>query len=213
MKRRFLAILLTSFILALAGCGGGSDGPPLIVTDILSDPLIDGDISFDPVSGFLITQGNTQSVFAGVDPVTGEEFRAFLDFPLSGVPFNATISSAELEIFIDSIRPQPLPGTIPIRIDLISFPPPDLVVDDFDLVLQPALASVDIVPPISQADLNNFVPVDVTSLMRVAQQLGLDNFQLRILLDLSAVSGLIEINDTTGVNRVDFAPLLTVRYF
>jgi hypothetical protein len=205
-------------VLAVAGCGGGGDGPPLIVTDILSDPAFDGDIALDPNTGlFTIAQGNTESVFAGIDPVTGEEFRAFLDFPLrlsGGIPFNAAISSAILDLFITGIFPQPLVGTIPIRIDLVSFQPPILLAEDFDLTLQPALASVTISPPISQADLSNHVLVDVTSLMTVAQQLGLENFQVRILLDLSAVSpGLIEINDTTGVNRGTLAPLLSVTYF
>jgi len=215
MTKRFLAILLTCTILALTGCGGGSDAPPSIVTDILSDPVFDGDIARDPVSGlFTIAQGNTQSVFAGVDPLTGVEFRAFLDFPLrvsGGVPPNVTISSAVLDIFIDSTLPQPLIGTIPIRIDLVSFQPPTLIETDFDLATQPARASITISPTISSG---NHVFVDVTSLMTLAQQQGLDDFQLRILLDLGAVSpALIEINDTTGVDRGTLAPVLTVTYF
>jgi hypothetical protein len=219
MTRRFLAILLTSTILALTGCGGGgSDAPPLIVTDILSDPAFDGDIALDPVSPvFTISQGNTESVFAGIDPVTGVEFRAFLDFPLrtpGGVPLNATISSAFLDIFIDSILPQPLIGTIPIRIDLVSFQPPTLFAEDFDLNLQPALASITLSPPIDQTDLGTHVLVDVTSLMTEAQIQGLADFQLRIMLDLGIVSpGLIQINDTTGVDRGTLAPLLSVTYF
>jgi len=218
MIRRFLAIVLTSIILALTGCGGGSDAPPSIVTDIRSDPLFDGDIMRDPISGLLTgTQGNTQSVFAGVDPVTDEEFRAFLDFPLrisGGVPPNAVIASSVLDIFINSILPQPLTGTIPIRIDLVSFQPPTLIETYFDPTFQPALASITITPPISQADFGNHVLVDVTSLMTVAQQKVLDDFQIRILLlDLGAVPpGLIEINDTTGVNRGVLAPLLSVTY-
>jgi hypothetical protein len=50
--------------------------------------------------------------------------------------------------------------------------------------------------------------------MLQAQELGLVDFQVRILEDLGpAVPGLIEINDTTGVSRSSFAPLLTVTYF
>jgi len=188
----------------------------LIVTDILSDPLFDGDIALDPGSGlFTISPTNPQSVFAGIDPATALEFRAFLDFPLrisGGVPPNAVISSAFLDIFIDSILPQPLIGTIPIRIDLVSFQPPSLIDTDFDRTILPALASLTI--PISQVDLGTHVLVDVTSLVTVAQQQGVDDFQLRILLDLSAVSpALIEINDTTGVDRGTLAPLLSVTYF
>jgi hypothetical protein len=204
-------------ILALSGCGDGGT-PPLAITQILSDPAFDGDIRKDPATGaFTVTQGNTQSVFAGIDPATGAEYRAFLDFPLTGaggVPGNAIIDSAFLDIEINSIRPQPLAGTIPVRIDLVSFQPPTLVGTDFDRTLQPALATTTIIPPIAQADFGNHVSVDVTSLMVEAQRLGLANFQLRILEDFGATApGLVEINDTTGGNRATLAPLLQVIYF
>jgi hypothetical protein len=217
MRRKFLAVLTGCLILALTGCGSDS-GPPPIVTQILSDAAFDGDIVQDPQTGSLtISQGNTQSLFAGIDPVTGAEYRAFLDFPLSGaggVPADAIIVSATLDIVIDSILPQPLIGTIPIRIDLVSFQPPTLIGDDFDRTLLPALATTTIVPPISQADFGNHVPVDVTALMKEAQRLGLPDFQVRIMEDLGIVApGLIEINDTTGINRPVLAPLLEVAYF
>jgi len=216
MKRLFLTGAMIFITLALAACGGGSSAPPAIVTQMLSDSALDGDIARDPLSGaFTVTQGNTQSVFAGIDPVTGVEFRAFLDFPLTGVggvPGNAAILSATLDLFINSISPQPLIGTIPIRIDLVSFPP-SLIGTDFDRTLQPALASTTIIPPIAQADLAGHVAVNVTSLMVEAQRLGLLNFQVRILLDFGAFSsGLIEINDTTGANRQILAPLLEVTF-
>jgi hypothetical protein len=227
MKRTFLAATLICLILAVTGCGGGGDGdfvvpppvvPPTVVTQILSDPVFDGDILNDPATGtFTITQGNTESVFAGIDSGTGGEYRAFLDFPLTGpdgVPGNAVIVSALLDITITSIFPQPLQGTIPIRIDLVSFEPPTLIETDYDRTQQPALATVTIIPPISQADFGNHVTVDVTPLMVEAQRLQLPNFQLRILEDLGVVNpGIIEINDTTGPNRFDLAPLLQVTYF
>lgn len=217
-KRRFLPAILVLVILALTGCGdGGSSAPPIIVTQILSDPLFDGDIVQDPPGVFTVAQGNTQSVFAGIDPATGAESRAFLDFPLTGaggVPGNAVIVSATLDIFINSILPQPLIDTIPIRIDLVSFQPPTLIGTDFDRTIQPALATTTIIPPIAQSDLGNHVFVDVTPLMKEAQRLGLADFQVRILQDLGTVPpGLIEINDTTGANRGVLAPLLQVTYF
>jgi hypothetical protein len=47
-----------------------------------------------------------------------------------------------------------------------------------------------------------------------AQRLGLLDFQVRILEDLGPVTpGLIEITDTTGVNRGAVAPQLQVNYF
>jgi hypothetical protein len=221
MKRVILAGAALLSILILTGCGGGGDDrrePPTIVTQILSDSAFDGDIAQDPLTGaFAVAQGNTQSVFAGVDPVTGKEYRAFLDFPLTGadgVPGDAVIVSATLDIVLNSIRPQPLIGTIPVRIDLVNFQPPTLVGTDFSRTIQPALASTTIIPPIDQFDLNGHVPVDVTALMNEAQRFGLANFQIRILMDFDAAAdGLIEINDTTGPNRNILAPVLQVAYF
>ena len=46
-----------------------------------------------------------------------------------------------------------------------------------------------------------------------AQQLNLQDFQIRIMEDLGpAVPVLMEINDTTGSNRSNRAPLLVVTY-
>ncbi len=156
-----------------------------------------------------------QSLFAGVVPATLDESRAFLDFPLggpNGVPLNASIVSATLDIVIDSISPG---AAVPLRIDLISFPPP-LIATDFDRIIQPSLASV-VGPVITSADvfvpaLNNHVLIDVTPLMVQAQVQAVPNFQIRILDD-SGTPGLIEIDDSTGANRLNFAPLLTVQFF
>jgi hypothetical protein len=217
MKRTLLSIVLLIISIGLVSCGHDHGGPSYITTQILSDPVYDGDIVEYPADVFTISQTNTQSVFAGIDPVTFAEYRAFLDFPLGGaggIPLDAVIVSATLDIVIDSIRPLPLNYTIPIRIDLVSFQPPTLVETDFSRTLQPALASTTIAPPISQTDLGNHVFVDVTSLMREAQRLGLPDFQVRIMEDLGIVSpGLIEINDTTGSLRGALAPLLEITYY
>ena len=98
-----MAIGVACALLCLAGCGG--DRPPVvpapIVTHIFSNPRFDGDIE-QVSAGFIVTQGmsaTVQSVLAG----TGlTEFRAFLNFPLGGsggVPFNAFIDSAFLELY------------------------------------------------------------------------------------------------------------------
>ena len=217
MKKLFFAALMTFIITTLIGCGGDSHpAPQPVVAQIFSDPAVDGDIMQYPQDIFTITQGNTQIVYAGVDPANGAEYRAFLSFPLSGpsgVPSNAVIESASLDIVINSIYPQPLNGTIPIRIDLISYPTPTLFTSDYDRAFQPALLTFTIEPPISQADFGQHVALDVTSFMLEAQRLGLPDFQVRILEDFGAASnGLIEINDTTGPNREALAPLLQVVY-
>jgi hypothetical protein len=156
-----------------------------------------------------------QSVFAGIDPATQTEFRAFLDFPLTGtggVPSNARIESAFLDIYINSL--QPSTASLPILIELVAFQPPTLIGTDFDRTIQPPLAYVQVSPPFALADVGTNVSIDVTSMMVEAQQRGLADFQVRIMEDLGpAIPGLIEINDTTGADRALHAPQLTVTYF
>ncbi len=227
--KRFLAVLTVFLSTALIGCGdnNGSIGQSTVTTQILSNPMNDGDIALTTSNSFTITQGNTQTVFAGINPATGTEYRAFLDFPLTdpveGVPGNAIIVSASLEIYIDSILLQTAGGTIPIRIDLVDIEPPNPLFDsDFyrsgSISTAPTLATM-IVPPISQTSLSNsknYVTVDVTDLMVQAQNLLLPDFQVRILEDNSVLGippGLIEIDDRTGQNRDVYAPLLQVTYY
>lgn len=221
MKRTFLAVIMIFAAMALTGCGGGG-GPATVTTQILSDPTVDGDIAYDPVANsYSVTQGmagTVQSVFAGIDPVTNVEYRAFLDFPLGGtggVPLTAGISSAFLNIIINSTNPSPLSGSIPIRIDLVSFTQP-MVGTDFDLTLQPALATITtLIPPIPQSNFGQQVNINITTLMLTAQNLGLANVQLRIMEGLGIVTpGLIEISDPTlGTNPTALAPLLQVTYY
>jgi hypothetical protein len=217
MKKTILSAIAIMMLisLSLTGCGNDHNNPPpTIVTGIVSNSALDGDIlvPFDG-SPAIVRQGMTptiQSVFAGIDPISLDEYRAFLDFPLTGpngVPGNAFIISATLDIMIDSITS--LSGTIPIRIDLVSFPQP-LIAGDFS---RQTLATTSIALPNSSAVVNpNHVSVDVTSLMVQAQNRGLLDFQIRILLG-NAASGLIEIDDTTGATRSDDAPFLQVEYF
>jgi hypothetical protein len=183
---------------------------------IASDPGIDGDIQETSPTTFTVTQGMTvQSVFAGIDPATLNEFRAFLDFPLggaSGLPATANIDSAFLDIYINSL--QPSGTTLPILIELVNYQPPTLLETDFDRRRQPPLAYVRVNPSFTLSDVGTNISIDVTLLMIQAQELGLVDFQLRILEDLGpAIPGLLEINDTTGSNRGSLAPLLTVTYF
>jgi len=207
MKRTFFALMMLCIVLAVTGCGGGDDS---VVTEILSDVTVDGDIMFDPATGSFkvtqVTRDDVPSVLAGIDPVTSEEFRAFLDFPLGSVPPNASIRSATLDIVINSLDVLQRTDSVPILIELVSFAPP-LFASDFDSTVLLATA---IVPPISFADVNRHVTVDVTSLMAEAQRRGLPSFQIRILEDFGFVTpGVIEIDESTDAT----APLLTVVYF
>lgn len=209
MRYRFLAFVLFG-VLVLSGCGSGDTvitiSPSPFVASILSDPLLDGDIE---VSGGTTTirQGNPQSVFVGIDPLTFSETRAFLDFSLAAIPANAIIDSASLDFVVDSI--QPSFAAVQILIDLISFPQPLLAADFGSAFLATAAT-----PLLSLADVGNHVTVNVTTLMQEAQRRGSSHFQVRMLRGAGAVpSGLVEINDTTGINRAARAPQLTVIYF
>jgi hypothetical protein len=220
MHVRISVIAISCGILSLSGCGGGggnvAPAPQSFTTQILSDSRFDGDIE-QTSAGFTVTQGmssSVQTVFAGIDPVGGTEFRAFLDFPLTGpggIPGTASIATASLEFLVDDL--QPITGKLPVRVDLIAFPQP-LFGTDFDRTAQPALASVIVTPDISSADVRKLVPIDVTSLMVEAQRRGLADFQVRIMEDLGPpIPVLMIIDDSTGPNRSTRAPLLTVTYF
>jgi hypothetical protein len=152
------------------------------------------------------------SVFAGVNPGSLVESRAFLDFPLASLPANAHLAAATLYFGVDSVLP--FTGSIPIRIDLVSLAPPLLGID-FNQSLPAPQESTVIEPPITSADVNTRVRVDVTALFAVAQAAGYGNFQIRIsevsgtLLSGATTPELMEINERTEAT----APLLVVDFF
>ena len=212
MSRNIFAVLTVSIMLILSGCGDGHGHAPSFSTQILSSAANDGDVSvLNSIPQ--VTQGDLASVFAGIDPATGAEFRAFLDFSLTGsggVPGSAFIDSATLDIFIDSLAIQPAASSVPIRIDLVSFPPNPLLASDFSQTVLATRRTA-----IFRSDVNHHVIIDVTGLMAVAQAQfpPLPHFQVRISEDLSAVpdgafDGLVEIHEATAGR----APLLEVDY-
>jgi len=208
-------VFAVAALFVLAGCGGGGDNPPEIQqTQILSDSAFDGDIEQTGPDSAIVTQGmgpNVQQVLSGIDPTTGDEFRAFLHFPLNSVPGDAHIDSAFLEVFIDDINPRN--AVVPVRVELVSFQQP-MVASDFDRTAQPALTFTTLSPALGPSDIGKYVPIDVTNLMIQAQRLGLANFQVRIMEDLGPpIDGLFVIDDSTGSNRPQVAPLLTVNYY
>ncbi len=209
----YLALILAAFVLnGCSDCDDDCDDPlPVYVADITSDIEADGDIGVTLDDTYTVSSAQDMgNVLAGVDPLSGEEFRGFLDFPLRGVdgiPWGAVIESATLEIYISDMSDSAPDQIFPFLIDMVAFQPPMLITDDFNRVVQPPLLTmpVDFYP----SDVGNFVSIDVTALMDEAQMEGLQDLQLRFLLDFSANSGLIEIDD----NEFDTAPLLTVSYF
>ncbi len=206
---RKIGILGLAGVLALflAGCGGG-DGRTTVVIRSLSDQPVDGDIGFTAPGTFSISQADvTRNVLYGIDS-GGTEFQAFLDFPLDGsngggvVPLSAVIVSADIEVFVNNVT---ISSSVPTLLDLVSFSVTGLTSADFNSV--PLLTRTPF--NILSSDINNFVRIDVTSLMVEAQRRGLQNLQLRFLLDIvPGASGLVQLDDGVAGR----APLLTVEY-
>jgi len=217
-RRVGVAIGVVCALLWLAGCQDkGVHIPPSVESHILSDLHYDGDIEQTSPTTFVVTQGMTptvQSVLAGIDPTAHTEFRAFLNFPLGGpggVPANAIIDWAFLEVLVLNVMPRN--GSVPIRVELVDFQPPNLIGTDFDRTALPPLGAVVVSGNVTAADIGQFVPVDVTPLMILAQQHGLIDFQVRILEDLGPPSfTLMEIDDPITSDRPDRAPLLEVTW-
>ena len=207
MRKLWVLGFVGVFALVLAGCGGGDDHHTVVIQS-LSDQPVDGDIGFTSPATFSISQANvTRNVQYGIDS-GGTEFRAFLDFPLDGstgggvVPLNAVIVSADIEIYVNYVS---LSTSVPTLLDLVPFSIGGLISADFDSAPLLTRSTFNILT----SDINNSVRIDVTSLMREAQRLGLQNLQLRFLLDFTAATGLVEIDD----GAMATAPLLTVEYW
>jgi hypothetical protein len=208
MRKLSLFSILAVMLLTLS-CNG-SHPHPVIVADILSDQLADGDIAFDPVQQTYTITNGPNTLYFGIDDSDPNlpEYRAFLDFPLDGstgeavIPLSARIVSATLEIFINEVNFAPV---IPTLLDLVSYPITSLRVEDFGSA--PLLSrSLDFFA----GDMDHYVTIDVTSLMQEAQRLGLNDFQVRFVLDLNTDIGFVGIVDLPSDPNT--APLLTVRY-
>jgi hypothetical protein len=206
MRKIGILGLVGVLALVLVGCGGG-DGPHTVVIQSVSDQPVDGDIGFTAPSTFLVSQADaTGNVQYGIDS-GGTEFRAFLDFPLDGstgggvVPLNAAIVSADIEVFVNNVSFSP---SVPTLLELVPFSILGLTSADFDSTPLLTRSSFDI----DTLDINNFVRIDVTSLMAEAQRQGMSNLQLRFLLDFTAATGLVVLNDGTP----ERAPVLTVEF-
>jgi len=210
MKRNFIWLIMALVVFAVAGCGGGHDDRPLIETVIDSIADVDGDIVEDAAGTtrtVTVANGDPGSiVLAGVDFGTGDEYRAFLNFPLSSVPLNATIQSATLNVVIRGLDTLPVGASLPLLVDLVFFPTLALAPSHFDQA--PLATTSHTIVPGNVNDLGG-VNIDVTSLMVRAQIAQHDNFQVRILQNfVSSPLGVIEIDESDA-----FAPQLTVVYF
>jgi hypothetical protein len=168
--------------------------PTQYTAKILSDPVSDGDIAYDPVLREYSSVQGPLTVQFGIDSFNANlpEYRAFLTFPLDGfnqptevVPSNAVILSADVEVFVGFLD---FASAVPTFLDLVQYPFRDLGgVDQVALAAnynQPYLARRS---PFDffASDAGNFVQIEVTSLMQQAQVLGVIDFQLRFSRDMS----------------------------
>jgi hypothetical protein len=210
---RKLGILGIVGVLALflAGCGGSS-GPDLFVFEQLSDQTVDADIAFTGVGSPVISPASsTGNIQIGVFG-DGTEFRGFLDFPINGLPLNADVRSAYIEVFVGSV---PFGANVPVLMELVDFPPPLVASDYFreppSPFLPPVLArSIFVFRPSDAIAPRLAIRIEVTSLVREAILRGQPEFQLRMLLDpLVAGPGIVQLDD----DAAQTAPLLHVEYF
>ena len=149
----------------------------VFIVQILSDQPLDGDIEFDPFSGsYIITQGPSTLLF-GFN-IDDSQFRAFLDFPLDGstgeasIPLDASIISATLTVFIDFVD---FAATVPVRLDLVEYSIVNgLAPSDFDSFALEGRSF-----NLFDSDAGSDVFIDVTTMMREVQLLGLNDFQVR----------------------------------
>lgn len=210
---RKLGILGIVGVLALflAGCGGSS-GPDLFVFEQLSDQTVDADIAVTGVGSPVISPASsTGNIQIGVFG-DGTEFRGFLDFPIDGLPLDADVQSAYIEVFVGSV---PFGAIVPVLVELVDFPLPLVASDYFRVPPSPFL------PPVLARSIFNFRPsdavepripirIEVTSLVREALLRGQPEFQLRILLDPAVTGpGIVQLDDDAALT----APLLHVEYF
>jgi hypothetical protein len=208
MRRLRTLAIVGALVLVLAGCSDDDEESSTFVIQTLSDQQADGDIGFNPLlppdSQYTISQADsTGSVLFGID-LDGTEFRAFLDFPLDGSNGGGVeIVWAEIEVLVNNVD---LASTVPTLLDLVPFPVTGLESTDFDSLPIATRTPFNLF----RSDIDNFVRIDVTSLMAETQRLGLPDLQLRFLLDfIEGAAGLVTLYDGDDPS---WAPLLTVEY-
>ncbi|OIP34337.1 MAG: hypothetical protein AUK27_07945 [Deltaproteobacteria bacterium CG2_30_66_27] len=213
MRKIWVLGLVGVLAVVLAGCGGGSSGPDLIVFEQVSDQTVDADIGYTGAgSPFISPATSTGTIQIGVDG-GGTEYRGFLDFPMAGkIPYDADVQSAYVEVFVASV---PFGANVPVLVELVDFPLPLIATDYFRVPPSPYLPavlsrSIFTLRPSDAVFPRPSVRIEVTNLVREALQRAQPEFQLRILLDPTIPGpGIVQLDDDVAQT----APFLHVEYF
>jgi hypothetical protein len=211
MRKIGILGLIGVLALFLAGCGGGSSGPDIFVSDILSlDGADDGDIGRD-VAG-------VYSVFTSADPPNtvivsdnpADNRRGFVSFSITSIPSGAAIRSAT--IFLPIFRATPEIGSLSVSlfVDMVSFPSLDTLVTQgsLDAIYNGTVLLQGPTLSVFPGEANTDKSFDARDAFLEARRLGFSTLQIR----LEAAFGDVEIDDLLLVDGTG-TPLLRVEYF
>jgi hypothetical protein len=210
MRKIGILGLVGLLALFLAGCGGGSSGPDLVVQDIISmGGADDGYIGLDALGFYTVFSSEPpNTIEVSDDPVDSR--RGFISFSLSSIPFSATIRSAT--VFLPVLRATPVIGVtgVTILVDMVSFPSLD------ELTTQGEIAAVYEATAILQGPSISILPgdagfdrtFDATDAMNDAIFNGDPILQFRLI----GVSGDVTFDDLLQTDGTG-TPLLRVEYF
>jgi hypothetical protein len=211
MRKIGILGLVGIFALVLAGCGGGSSGPDLVVRDILSmGGANDGDIGVDALGVF--------TVFTSADPPNtvivsdnpADNRRGFVSFSITSIPSGAAIQNAT--IFLPIFRATPVFGSpsVSLFVDMVNFPSLDtlLTQGSLDAIYNGTVLLQGPTLSVFPGDANTDRSFDARDALLEARRLGFSTLQIR----LEALSGDVEIDDLLQADGTG-TPLLRVEYF
>ena len=213
MRKIGILGLVGVFALVLAGCGGGSSGPDIVVRDILSlGGADDGDIG--------INAAGVYTVFTSADPpntvvVTddpADSHRGFVSFFIPPALTDPGVTIQRATIFLPILRATPVIGvsSVGLLVDMVSFPSLNTLVTQSQRNTVYFTTPILLGPSISvfPGDAGTDKTIDATDAFLEARRLGFSTLQVRLI----GVSGDVVIDDLLDVNG-NGTPLLRVESF
>ena len=213
MRKIWIFGLVGVLAVVLAGCGGGSSDPVIVVRDILSmGGADDGDIGRDALGVYTVFTSADPPNTVVVSDAPADSHRGFFSFSIPAALTDPGISIQRATIFLPILRATPVIGvsSVGLLVDMVSFPPLDTLATQLQrdavyfttpILLGP---SVSVFPGDAGAD----ILIDATDAFLEARSLGFSTLQVRVI----AVSGDVVIDDLLDANG-NGTPFLRVRYF